>query len=104
MRMIDWLVQKDLHEWQQVMSYLQRRRALNIDHIVGESAGPRETHRRELIDYLSCGTGGYFNDTLVTNNALNRSAHTGSITRSSTATVRAGGGPPSRHHFAIVAG
>ena len=49
-RMIDWLVQKDLHEWQQVMSYLQRRRALNIDHIVGESAGPRETHRRELID------------------------------------------------------
>lgn len=49
-RMIDWLVQKDLHEWQQVMSYLQRRRALNIDHVVGESGGPRETHRRELID------------------------------------------------------
>ena len=49
-RMIDWLVQKDLHEWQQVMSYLQRRRALNVDHIVGESGGPRETHRRELID------------------------------------------------------
>ena len=24
-RLIDWLVQKDLHEWQQVMSYLQRR-------------------------------------------------------------------------------
>ncbi len=49
-RMIDWLVQKDLHEWQQVMSYLQRRRAVNVDHIVGESGGPRETHRRELID------------------------------------------------------
>ena len=49
-RLIDWLVQKDLHEWQQVMSYLQRRRAENLDHIVGDSQGPRETQRRELID------------------------------------------------------
>jgi small GTP-binding protein len=49
-RLIDWLVQKDLHEWQQVMSYLQRRRAQNLDHLVGESSGPRETRRRELID------------------------------------------------------
>jgi len=49
-RLIDWLVQKDLHEWQQVMSYLQRRRAQNLDHIVGESYGPHETRRRELID------------------------------------------------------
>ena len=49
-RLIDWLVEKDLHEWQQVMSYLQRRRAQNLDHIVGESYGTRETHRRELID------------------------------------------------------
>ena len=32
------------------MSYLQRRRAQNLDKLVGESAGPRETHRRELID------------------------------------------------------
>ena len=49
-RLIDWLVQKDLHEWQQVMSYLQRRRAQNIEHLVGEGPGPRETRRRELID------------------------------------------------------
>lgn len=49
-RLIDWLVQKDLHEWQQVMSYLQRRRAQNLDHMVGESYGPRETRRVELID------------------------------------------------------
>jgi small GTP-binding protein len=49
-RLIDWLVQKDLHEWQQVMSYLQRRRTQNLEHMVGESYGPRETHRRELID------------------------------------------------------
>ena len=49
-RLIDWLVGKDLHEWGQVMSYLQRRRAQNLDHLVGEGAGPRETRRRELID------------------------------------------------------
>ena len=49
-RLIDWLVGKDLHEWQQVMSYLQRRRAQNIDHLVGEGYGPREARRRELID------------------------------------------------------
>jgi hypothetical protein len=49
-RLIDWLVQKDLHEWQQVMSYLQRRQAQNMDHLVGEGYGPRETRRRELID------------------------------------------------------
>jgi small GTP-binding protein len=49
-RLIDWLVQKDLHEWQQVMTYLQRRRAENLDHLVGDGYGPRETRRRELID------------------------------------------------------
>lgn len=49
-RLIDWLVQKDLHEWQQVMSYLQRRRAQNLDHMLGEGTGPREALRRELID------------------------------------------------------
>jgi hypothetical protein len=32
------------------MSYLQRRRAQNLDHLVGEGYGPRETRRRELID------------------------------------------------------
>jgi small GTP-binding protein len=49
-RLIDWLVQKDLHEWQQIMSYLQRRRTQNLDHVVGESAAPRETRRRELVE------------------------------------------------------
>jgi small GTP-binding protein len=49
-RLIDWLVQKDLHEWQQVMNYVQRRRAQNLDQIVGEGYGPREARRRELID------------------------------------------------------
>jgi hypothetical protein len=49
-RLIDWLVQKDLHEWQHVMVYLQRRRARNIEPGAGEVGGPRETRRRELID------------------------------------------------------
>ena len=49
-RLIDWLVQKDLHEWQQVMGYLQRRRARYIEPGVGEAGGPRESRRRELID------------------------------------------------------
>lgn len=51
-RLIDWLVQKDLHEWQQVMGYLQRRQAQVSDHLVGEAYGPRETRRRELIDTI----------------------------------------------------
>jgi small GTP-binding protein len=49
-RLIDWLVQKDLREWQQAMTHLQRRRARNIELTVGESLGPRDTRRRELID------------------------------------------------------
>ncbi len=49
-RLIDWIVQKDLHEWQQVMSYLQRRRAENLDRVVGDVYSPHETRRRELID------------------------------------------------------
>ena len=44
------------------------------------------------------------NRVLPTNNAVNRSAHTASITLSSSPIERAAGGPPSRHHFEIVAG
>ena len=47
---IDWLVDKDLREWQQVMTYLQRRQAANLEHIVGGAGGPQTVHRRELID------------------------------------------------------
>jgi small GTP-binding protein len=48
-RIIDWLLEKDLHEWQQVMNYLQRRQALNLDHIVG-GGSPQTMHRRELME------------------------------------------------------
>lgn len=51
-RLIDWLVQKDLQEWQRVMSYVQRRRALHTEQIVGEGLEPREVRRRELIDTM----------------------------------------------------
>ena len=51
-RLIDWLVQKDLQEWQRVMAYVQRRRALHTEHIVGEGLEPREMRRRDLIDTM----------------------------------------------------
>jgi small GTP-binding protein len=51
-RMIDWLVQKDLQEWQRVMTYVQRRKALHTEHIVGEGFEPREIRRRELIETM----------------------------------------------------
>jgi hypothetical protein len=47
---IDWLVDKDLREWQQVMTYLQRRQAANLDHIVGGAGSPQAVQRRALID------------------------------------------------------
>lgn len=49
-RIIDWLVEKDLREWQRVMTYLQRRQALNIEHIVGGVTNPQVVQRRELIE------------------------------------------------------
>jgi small GTP-binding protein len=49
-RVIDWLVEKDLREWQQVMGYLQRRQAQHIDQIVGNAADPQTNRRRELIE------------------------------------------------------
>ncbi|HJR80851.1 MAG TPA: dynamin family protein [Anaerolineales bacterium] len=51
-RLIDWLVQKDLQEWQRVMTYVQRRRALHGEKIVGEGMEPREIRRRELVDSM----------------------------------------------------
>jgi small GTP-binding protein len=50
--MIDWLVQKDLQEWQRVMTYVQRRQALHSGQIVGEGIEPRELRRRELVDKM----------------------------------------------------
>src|SRR5579859_1513403 len=49
-RLIDWLVQKDLQQWRQIMAYLQRRQARYTEHLVGEAAAPLDARRRELID------------------------------------------------------
>ncbi len=49
-RMIDWLVEKDLRQWQQVMTYLQRRQARYTDHIVGQPETRMDLRRRALIE------------------------------------------------------
>lgn len=49
-KLIDWLVDKDLHQWQQVMAYLQRRQARYTEHLVGEGASTLDSRRRTLID------------------------------------------------------
>ncbi len=49
-RLIDWLVEKDLREWQQVMAYLQRRQAQNVNQIVSSGISPQASRRHELID------------------------------------------------------
>ena len=49
-RLIDWLVEKDLRQWQQVMTYLQRRQAHYADQIVGAGGTPLDARRRALIE------------------------------------------------------
>ncbi len=51
-QLIDWLVDKDLREWQQVMSYLQRRQVQNIDRVVSDGLGKQTRLRRELISQV----------------------------------------------------
>ncbi len=49
-RLIDWLVQKDLHQWQQIMNFLQRRQSRYTEHLAGGGAAPLDARRRALID------------------------------------------------------
>jgi len=49
-RLIDWLVEKDLREWQQVMIFLQKRQSVDSSQIVGNELSPQVIRRRELID------------------------------------------------------
>jgi small GTP-binding protein len=51
--LIDWLVAKDLHQWQATLEYLDRHRAKvhdQEDKIIGQVGGPFEYNRRELLD------------------------------------------------------
>lgn len=51
--MIDWLVAKDLRQWQATLEYLDRHRAKVHDEgemIIGQVGGPFEYNRRALLD------------------------------------------------------
>jgi small GTP-binding protein len=47
---IDWLVEKDLRQWQQVSGYLQRRQAEHAEQIVGQVPDSLDARRRQLLD------------------------------------------------------
>jgi SMC interacting uncharacterized protein involved in chromosome segregation len=51
--LIDWLVEKDLRQWQSTLEYLERHRAKvrdQEDRIIGQVGGPFEYNRRQLLD------------------------------------------------------
>ncbi len=51
--LIDWLVDKDLRQWQATLEYLDRHRASVRDQeeqIIGQVGGPFEYNRRQLLD------------------------------------------------------
>ena len=51
--LIDWMVDKDLRQWQATLEYLERHRAKVRDQeeqIIGQVGGPFEYNRRELLD------------------------------------------------------
>jgi hypothetical protein len=51
--LIDWLVAKDLRQWQATLEYLDRHRAKvhdQEDKIIGQVGGPFEYNRRQLLD------------------------------------------------------
>lgn len=51
--LIDWLVEKDLRQWQATLEYLDRHRArlqAEEDKIIGQVGGPFEYNRRALLD------------------------------------------------------
>lgn len=49
--LIDWMVEKDLRQWQAVMEYLEKRRSVKSDDkIIGQIGGHFEYSRRALLD------------------------------------------------------
>jgi hypothetical protein len=51
--LIDWMVEKDLRQWQATLEYLDRHRARALDEqekVIGQVGGPFEYNRRELLD------------------------------------------------------
>jgi len=48
--LIDWLVDRDLRQWQAVMEYLDKRRAARHEAVIGTPSGPFEYNRQALLD------------------------------------------------------
>jgi small GTP-binding protein len=48
--LIDWLVNRDLRQWQAVMEYLDKRRATRHDEVIGTPIEPFEYKRQALLD------------------------------------------------------
>ncbi|MGE5138797.1 MAG: hypothetical protein ACM3JD_04985, partial [Rudaea sp.] len=46
---VEWLVEKDMRHWQQILSYLQRRRLGNEDQMVGEITTSIDLRRQALL-------------------------------------------------------
>ena len=61
--LIDWLVESDLNQWQSVVQYVNRRRSVHADRIVGDAPSRFETNRAGLLDTIGKtareGIGGY---------------------------------------------
>jgi GTP-binding protein EngB required for normal cell division len=47
---IDWLIEKDLRQWQQVSAYLQRRQAQHAAQLIGQVPDALDARRRQLLD------------------------------------------------------
>jgi small GTP-binding protein len=48
--LIDWLVNRDLRQWQAVMEYLDKRRATRHEEVIGTPIEPFEYSRQALLD------------------------------------------------------
>jgi small GTP-binding protein len=48
--LIDWLVNRDLRQWQAVMEYLDKRRAARHEEVIGTPIEPFEYSRQALLD------------------------------------------------------
>ena len=48
--LIDWLVDRDLRQWQAAMEYLDKRRAARHEQVLDASIGPFEYNRQALLD------------------------------------------------------
>ncbi|NOX62274.1 MAG: GTP-binding protein [Chloroflexi bacterium] len=48
--LIDWMVERNYRQWQEITDYLNRRAAQHRDRIIGKIGGDFEINRRQLLD------------------------------------------------------